>query len=206
MFAVVLIIVFTLLILGFFAFIAYFSLGDSQTSKIKDFVVQQLEKLIADKKFIDSKQKNGMALNLSERALYLITDVSGTVKAEGFHYKDILQVEILEDSLSTTSTSRAGVAGRALLGGLIAGGVGAIVGGLSAKQVHRQSVQKIELQIVVNDPMYPIRKVEFIDFPFRAAETTSAEYINAKNKAVEWFKTLEVLIHQADKEDGVHAN
>jgi cell division protein FtsI/penicillin-binding protein 2 len=198
-------IVFTLVTLGFIAFIVFINLGETQTSKNIEFINQELNRIIADKKFIDRRRRNAMALNLSERAIYLITEVNSSLQTEKYHYKDILQVEILEDSLSTTSTSRAGVAGRALLGGIIAGGVGAIVGGLSAKQVHRQSVQKIELQIVVNDPISPVRRVEMVHF-YKAAETNSADYITSKNKAIEWFKTLEVLMHQADQEDGVHAN
>ncbi|MEK5444442.1 hypothetical protein [Fredinandcohnia sp. FSL W7-1320] len=38
-----------------------------------------------------------------------------------------------------------------MLGGIVAGGVGAVIGGLSGSQTSTNEVKKIQLQVVVND-------------------------------------------------------
>jgi hypothetical protein len=73
-----------------------------------------------------------------------------------FSYRDILESEVLEDGHSVTKTSRSSQLAGTLVGGLLLGGVGAIIGGLSGKKTTHKKVTRIELKVVVNDTSHPI--------------------------------------------------
>lgn len=55
-------------------------------------------------------------------------------RARVIAHRDILSVEVFEDGASVTKTSRSSQLGGALVGGLVLGGVGAIIGGCRASR------------------------------------------------------------------------
>ncbi len=114
-------------------------------------------------------------------------------------HKDILQVELTEDESSLTRTKRGSQAAGVAIGSLL-GVAGAVIGGLSAKQEHISKVRKIGLRLVVNDTSNPVREVTLHNFGV-LRDKDSEEYQTAYKESYEWFKLIEVLIHQADKED-----
>ncbi|HAR6103686.1 TPA: SHOCT domain-containing protein [Staphylococcus pseudintermedius] len=74
-----------------------------------------------------------------------------------FDFKDIESVEIIEDNVSVSKTDRKSQLIGAGIGGAIAGGTGAILGGLSGKSTTVQEVQNITLRVAVknyNNPIY----------------------------------------------------
>jgi len=119
---------------------------------------------------------------------------------EKIHYKDILQVEIMEDSKAITQTSRSSQVAGTILGSIALGTAGALIGGLSASQKHRNKVKTIGLRIIINDVNQPTREFLVQEFDFYII-TDSKEYKKFYNITFEWFKTVEVLINQADKDD-----
>lgn len=118
-----------------------------------------------------------------------------------YSYHDILKSEILTDGSSVTSTNRASQLGGALLGGLLAGGVGALIGGLSGSTTSRDKVKKIELNIIVNDTVNPVYKIAFLDSEFSTYLKDSQEYKDGYNTAYHCHQLIGVLIRQADNED-----
>ncbi|EMI11233.1 SHOCT domain-containing protein, partial [Anoxybacillus gonensis] len=117
-----------------------------------------------------------------------------------YNYRELLEVEVIEDGETVTKTSRSSQIGGALIGGLIAGGTGAIIGGLSGKQVTNEEVKKVYLKILVNDIDNPVKKVVLLDKQ-QAIKKSHYEYQIAKEKALEWHSLIRVLINIADKED-----
>ncbi|PEC48934.1 SHOCT domain-containing protein [Bacillus sp. AFS096315] len=117
-----------------------------------------------------------------------------------FSYRDLLQSKIIEDSASVTQTSRSSQIGGALVGGTLAGGVGAIVGGLSGKTTTNQIVRSLKLQIVVNDPMGSTREMIFLQ-DSKGVSKDSGRYRDAIADINEWHNLISVLINQANKED-----
>lgn len=110
---------------------------------------------------------------------------------------DIYQSEIIEDGQTISKVSRSSQIAGSIIGGLIAGGTGAIIAGVSATRIKDEKINKMELQLVVNDVNNPIRKVEF----FNAGDglkikKSSDEYKVRYNQILEWQKLMEILIKQ----------
>ncbi|ADU32137.1 SHOCT domain-containing protein [Evansella cellulosilytica] len=120
-----------------------------------------------------------------------------------FGYRDILKSQIVEDGQEITTTSRTSQIGRALVGGVLAGGVGAIIGGGGGKQKHTSEVKQVSLKIVVNDTKIPTFTLDFLKLDVLENHVTkdSEKYTNAIKVATNIHDLISVLIRQADEED-----
>jgi hypothetical protein len=130
-----------------------------------------------------------------------------SLKEENFDYKisnfecrEILQSEIIIDGESVTKTSRGSQIGGAIIGGLLTGGVGAIIGGLSGKKNTNDTITKIHLQLTVNDTNKPVRTIMFIDEK-KALKKDNPKYKEGHDKATHWHNLISVIIKRADDED-----
>ena len=102
-----------------------------------------------------------------------------------FDYNDILKYELLEDG---NSISKGGV-GRAIIGGVLFGGVGAIVGG-STGHKSKQTCTRLQVKITLNDVDDPVKYIEFIDNEIRK---DSLMYKSAYDSAQKVLSTLDVI-------------
>ncbi len=163
-------------------------------------VRESLNEVIKDepytKIFRNTGTKTAMLYDDERKNIVLINDKL----KDKIHYKDILQVEITEDSESVTKTKRGSQVAGATIGGLAFGGVGAIIGGLSGQQEHKEKVRQIGLRFVVNDTHNPVREIILHNFGV-LRDKNHEEYQSAYKKSFKWFKLIEVLIHQADQDD-----
>ena len=73
-----------------------------------------------------------------------------------YEFDKVLQSEIIENNIIVNSKSIASTVGRSVLGGILAGGVGAIIGGQSASATQNNLVNLISLRIIINDPLNSI--------------------------------------------------
>lgn len=83
-----------------------------------------------------------------------------------YSFADILQCEIIEDGRTTVKKSTSGTIGRALLGGLLAGGVGAIIGGATSSSKVQEKINRISVRIIVNDPNHPSWEIYYLNSIF----------------------------------------
>lgn len=120
--------------------------------------------------------------------------------AQTFLYSDILESEVIIDGETVTRTSRASQVGGALTGAVLAGGVGAIIGGLSGKTSSREMVEKIQLKIIVNDTKKPVKVLTFLDESSKV-DKNDMRFKKAYEQAMHWHSLFKVLIENADKED-----
>lgn len=67
-----------------------------------------------------------------------------------FEYKDILDFELLENGKTVTK----GGLGSAVVGGVLFGGVGAVVGSVAGKKT-KQEITEYRIKITTNNPFYP---------------------------------------------------
>lgn len=134
----------------------------------------------------------------NKKNIYYI-DLKNGYKINKINYLDILESHVIEDNISMTKTSRKSQLGGVFVGGVIAGGIGAIIGGLSSKKTQENKVRKIELVIVINDEINPVLKFSFLDTN-NPADKSFNLYKNAYEKAYDWHKTISVMINNADKE------
>lgn len=73
-------------------------------------------------------------------------------------YDEVLGVELIEDGTTVTS----GGLGRAAVGGLAFGGVGAIVGGSTGKKKAKNLCTELRVKITMRDPGNPVEYIDFI--------------------------------------------
>lgn len=79
-----------------------------------------------------------------------------------FNYDDIINFELLESGSTIFQKSAMRTIGGALVGDVLAGGVGAIIGGLSGGQYERRKVSSIVIKILLKDIQNP--SVEIVIF------------------------------------------
>lgn len=102
-------------------------------------------------------------------------------------FEDILECEILENS----NTIMKGGVGRAIAGGIIAGGVGAIVG---ANTRNSQNViNSLQVRIITKNIDNALININLINSS-SGVSTSGYEYINAMNFSNEIYATLTAII------------
>lgn len=110
-----------------------------------------------------------------------------------FNYTDVLNYELLEDG---NSISKGGV-GRALVGGALFGGVGAIVGG-STGHKNKQTCTRLQIKITNNNIEHP---TEYINFIIGEVRKDSFTYKNAYNSAQKVLSTFDIICNSNSKKD-----
>lgn len=110
-------------------------------------------------------------------------------KSTVYNYSDIVDFELLEDGESISS----GGLGRALVGGAVFGGVGAIVGGVTGKKKTTGVCSSLKLKITLNNINHPVVYVNFIE---AATKKDGLVYKNVYKLAHECLAVLEVICNQ----------
>ena len=93
-------------------------------------------------------------------------------------FSEIIGFETLIDNQVETKTT--GALSRALVGGMLAGGAGAIVGAASAKTVSTDKIQSYKAVLYLNDLSNPRLEFDLLDSP---AQKTDYAYTEAKRFA-----------------------
>jgi hypothetical protein len=162
--------------------------------------ISGLPNFSATYKFMAEDGKSGIAIDEQNRKACLTTYAYGNLNYKIIDYRDILEAEILEDGHTATKTSRTSQAASALIGGVLFGGVGAVVGALTGSSRTKGKIKRVDLKIVVNDVKVPVFMLNFMN-----VEGAQGGFIHkaAMQKAEEWIGRLKVLIRLADDEDHV---
>lgn len=197
-----LIIIASLFLIG----ILYANYQDKKRNKMKQNVIAKCEEtgLKISQCYIGENMKTGIAFDESNKKLCLIDKTPSDFITRTIPYRDILSSEIIEDGINTIKTSRSSQVGGALVGGLLLGGVGAIVGGLSgSKSTSAEKVKKIELHITVNDTQQPRHVILFLNHETKKSGIQKFTYNKAIEDTRHWHSLISVLIKQADNEDKI---
>jgi hypothetical protein len=141
---------------------------------------------------------SGLAIDEPRKKICLITNSAGGVSERIISYKDIFSAELFEDGTSITKTVRSSQVGGAVVGGLLLGGVGAIIGGLSGKTETSGKIKCIDLRLIVNDTNAPLHDVAFMNVEDKK---DGFYYTQAIQQARRWHGIVEVLIKRANAED-----
>ncbi|WJE15278.1 SHOCT domain-containing protein [Halobacillus sp. ACCC02827] len=128
----------------------------------------------------------------------VIRDVSD-FKIFNMNYQDLMEVEVKVDGETVTKTSRSSQLAGVAIGGLLAGGAGAVIGGLSGKTTSSEKVRSIQLNIVINNTENPFHSFEFLKVT--EAKKQDIQYKAALDMAMHWQSLLKVIIGIADKRD-----
>jgi len=123
------------------------------------------------------------------------TTENKVTKTEIFPYQKIMGVEIKHDGVTVSQTKRSSQVAGAVVGGLLLGGLGAVIGGLSGKttQKNNQNIKKMHLVLYIEDIDDPIKEIEFYRLNSFVTREEATEAIE------KWKRIIEIFIKKADE-------
>ncbi len=160
-------------------------------------LLSKITEFNATQKYLNLASESGIAVDEASNKLCFFEKKNESLQPYIYSYNQLVECELVEDGDTVTKTSRASQLGGALVGGLIAGGVGTIVGGLSGKRKSLQKVRRVDLKIIVNDTRKPVHILNFFDYE---TEKGSIQYQNVMAKANHWYGLISVYIKRAEQE------
>lgn len=110
-------------------------------------------------------------------------------KSTVYKYSDIVDFELLEDGESIAQ----GGLGRALVGGALFGGTGAVVGGVTGKRKNKGVCTNLKIKITVNDISKPVVYIPFIE---SKVKKSGFLYKEMYKQAHECLSTLQLICDQ----------
>lgn len=109
-----------------------------------------------------------------------------------YNYSDIVDFELLEDEESITK----GGLGRAIVGGVLLGGVGAVVGGVTGGKKSKSICNSLKIKITINDINNPTVYIKFLS---TATKKDSFTYRTLYNSAQEILSTLQLICNKQEE-------
>ncbi|EQF26329.1 MULTISPECIES: DUF4428 domain-containing protein [Clostridioides] len=116
-----------------------------------------------------------------------------------YNYSDIIEYELLENGETVTK----GGIGRALAGGALFGGVGAVVGGVTAKRTTKALIDNLKIKITLNDLNNPNIYINLIQF---RTKSNSSIYKMAYSSAQEILSILAIIVKDNEVSDTQNSN
>lgn len=108
-----------------------------------------------------------------------------------YNYSDIVDFELLEDGETITK----GGLGRAVAGGLLFGGVGAVVGGVTGGKKSKSVCNSLKIKITVRNMNNPVIYINFLTAP---AKKDSFTYKTMYKSAQECLSVLQLICDSQD--------
>lgn len=170
--------------------------GLTATSPVRTMTPDVIKSMIAKREvnanklasFQTTKQVTSL-LKVDENAReWFIPDrFAGGVKNPRIHsYDEILDFELLEDGGSIVK----GGLGRAVAGGVLFGGVGAIIGGATGKRKSKPTCTSLKIKITLNDMTTP---TEYINLITTETPKSSILYQTCEKQALEILSLFQVM-------------
>ncbi|MGV8905796.1 MAG: SHOCT domain-containing protein [Acetobacterium sp.] len=144
------------------------------------------------RKTFAATKKIGMFMQFDDKCKqWLVNDGlwGGVGNASVYNYADIIDFELIENE---ESISKGGL-GRAVAGGILFGGVGAVVGGVTGGKKSKAICSNLKLRITVRDMNNPAVYVDFIKTDTKKSSITYKEYFK---QAQECVATLQLICEQ----------
>lgn len=165
--------------------------------------LDQLENFSATKKLVGAWGL--IAIDDNSRQI-AIKEQEGSIMK--YPYPNIMGCEIIEDG--ETMYRKSSTVGRAIVGGVLAGGAGAIIGGLSGKEKENKEIKTLDFKIVFKDTNKPSFKIRFFDAWEETANTKKSIKLSdsvygpifqkSLNNLKDWKDTIEIIIDKVDSE------
>jgi hypothetical protein len=173
------------------AFAAIFSdnksLEKSYKNKLAIQNIQSSNVFIPTKSYISKNNKSGIEINENDKLIRIFyLDQNEEIQSKIYPFSDLIESEVKIDNQSVLKTSRSSQLVGAAVGGVIAGGVGAIIGGLSGDKIKNEYIKNIDLCVKVNDFNTPLFKINFL---------SNVNEVGIENK--KGFKKNEKLVQEA---------
>jgi hypothetical protein len=145
--------------------------------------------------YIGDDKLTAIAINEHDKKLAIIhrSSIKNLFTLSPIDFSDIIESSIIEDGETISKSSKGSVLGGAIVGSVIAGGIGATIGGLSADRMIKDKVKKITLMIVVNNLSNPVYEVNFLNIISPIDKATSLYKLRYSN-VTKWHKIISVIL------------
>lgn len=163
--------------------------------QIRAVIQEREQSAVALKSFVITKKIDSFLEVDENEKKWLIPDgFFGGKKNPGvYNYSDIIDFELLEDG---HSISKGGL-GRALVGGVLMGGVGAIVGGVTGGKKNKSVCDSLKIKITLNSIATPTIYINFITTPTR---NNSWVYKTNYSFAQECLSILQLMCNSVEQQ------
>ena len=200
-------------------FISYPSIMRKNKEKYREKLVTKRKQFHEEKRVIFNKHKgfdygqklysfdctNAIALNEEENEICFISkpkdgDFEPVIF---FDCEDLISTEIVVDGKTITKTNKDEALGGALAGGILFGGVGAVVGAIAADETSEteKDIEKIDLILNINDTKNPIISLNF--FYAEEYEGFLSSWMNPKERSLKDPKLISERLEKISYWDGV---
>lgn len=193
------------ILIGMFCYAGYFVVRFLAAELIGEKNREPFKKQLLEKEFhikdsvFNEFSTKGLAIDKKEEKIAILKVVdSKTEEIEIFSYRDILGVEIVTDGGIVSRTSRTSQASRAIIGGLLFGGLGFLAGAFCANKKIEEKVEKIDLRIYLNSEKNSVFELDLLMMKSKKGEYY---YKNAIKNANTWDAYLKSMIKRADLKD-----
>jgi hypothetical protein len=150
-----------------------------------------------DKKVFSHDQLFGLAINEANKQIAYVSrnTVHDEYKFKLFNFQDIIEAKVKTNHETITSTSIGSIVSRGIVGGLVAGGIGSIIAGVTSKQNSSQKIKELTLEFVVDDILNPRYTLSFYksDYPLKQ----SSDLIELTET---WYRIFSVIINRNSQE------
>lgn len=145
-------------------------IGIAQGQKINDLRAELEKEFPGAKIHVSHNDTSFLVVDFATEQIVLgLEKLRGSLLAQEPPYRSqipfsaIVKAEIMQDGTQLSSTNRGSQAIGAAVGAVALGGVGALIGGLSASSTSISGTKHLSLRITVDDPGKPIHDITFYD-------------------------------------------
>lgn len=172
------------------------SYNRSQKMLIKTELMKNREGFQGDV-FLSHWDSSGLEIDNSKKELRIFNQQI----EKSFPFAKLVSAEILADELSITKTNRGSQIAGTAIGAVLAGGAGAVIGGLSgSKTTKHGGIQRLVLRIIVDDFDAPKHDILFLNWKGYSGKDTAdrhGPFKEAFEKADAWHARLTSIIREA---------
>ncbi|MFT4400438.1 hypothetical protein ACMX2I_10395 [Bacillus sp. SW14] len=156
-----------ILVLGIGAFVIIGSLGmDKQKVEEKQRLnkIKSAGNFSSQHRYVLNPDKNKKLTLKESENKFIVHQFNSNNELEEIliSFDKIIEAEISIDDTSISTVSRGSQMAGTVVGGLAAGGIGALIGGLSSDRTESKLFKKIDLKLKLDDFSNPIFKFDFL--------------------------------------------
>jgi len=160
--------------------------------------IERVDGLSVSYSYVSEDGKTGIVIDENQRVMRLYQAHGNEITSKDHSFGNLLAVELLQSGQTVTKVSRSSQTGNAILGGLLLGGTGALVGAFTGNSISDQKVNRIDVQLTLNDIDEPVFRLNFMVTPDSVGTATHAADLELANK---WMGRFKVIIKVADEGD-----
>jgi len=155
----IIILVLVVVIIGVILQGSFNSKKKNERNKAMNQILSGIENFAVSKKVDGFAGYYIFAIDETNEKIALVTQATKHV----VNFSDVIGVELIEDGSTVSKKSTTRTIGGAIVGGILAGGAGAIVGGLSGPSTQKNKVSSVSVKILLRNLDNPALVVNCFD-------------------------------------------